>query len=320
MPVEVWDAIRPHLKQVQSVDFTGGGEPLLQPRLTQWVEDAKVAGCETGILTNGLILTRETSHRLISAGLDWICVSIDAADKAEYERIRIGSDFEKVCANLANIAAIRSDRTPRTMINFVMMASNVHQLEDMVRLAASLGVDQVNFRQCGVIRGEHGKGLGVFETTQTPQARRGQKALAKAQKLATSLGVQTTASSFSPNQRPVCEQDPRDSMFIRHDGSVAPCISLVNGGVTTFLGTEVTMPSVHYGRLPDDDLMALWDASPCTFYRERFRQRVREYEATFVESLLGDSLRTPERLHREALKRMAEAPEGCRVCHYLYGI
>jgi wyosine [tRNA(Phe)-imidazoG37] synthetase (radical SAM superfamily) len=30
---------------VTSVDFTGGGEPLLQPKLTGWIADAKAAGC-----------------------------------------------------------------------------------------------------------------------------------------------------------------------------------------------------------------------------------------------------------------------------------
>jgi hypothetical protein len=88
-----------------------------------------------------------------------------------------------------------------------------------------------------------------------------------------------------------------------------------------FLGTEVTMPSVHYGRLPKDDLVELWDNNPtCILYRERFRQRVREYEAAFMNGLISDSLRTQERLHQEAVTRLAEAPEGCRVCHYLYGI
>lgn len=320
MPAEIWDAIRPCLRQVQSVDFTGGGEPLLQPLLAQWTEDAKSAGCETGILTNGLLLTEEIAERLVSAGLDWICVSIDGADKAEYERIRVGSNFDTVCDHLANIGRIRSRGIPKTMINFVMMSGNVHQLESIVRLAAELGVDQVNFKQCEVIRGEHGKGHGVFRGEATAETRRLRKAFSRAQKLAHSLGVQTTASSFLPTQRPVCEQDPRDSMFVRHDGLVAPCISLANGGVTTFLGREVYMPSVSYGKIPEDNLPELWDTPACKFYRERFEQRVKVYEETFLQGLIGDSLHTPQRLHESALKKMDEAPEGCRVCHYLYGI
>ena len=36
MSDEVWAAIRPYLSEVNSVDFTGGGEPLLQPKLEEW--------------------------------------------------------------------------------------------------------------------------------------------------------------------------------------------------------------------------------------------------------------------------------------------
>jgi len=56
MQPEIWAAIRPHLPHVQSVDFTGGGEPLLQPRLVEWVSEANAAGCEQGVLTNGRLL------------------------------------------------------------------------------------------------------------------------------------------------------------------------------------------------------------------------------------------------------------------------
>ena len=51
----VWAAIRPYLSEVNSVDFTGGGEPLLQPKLEEWIAEAKNAGCETGFLSNGLL-------------------------------------------------------------------------------------------------------------------------------------------------------------------------------------------------------------------------------------------------------------------------
>ena len=320
MRQEVWESIRPHLKEVKSVDFTGGGEPLLQPRLAEWIGDAKSCGCETGVLTNGLLLNREMAKKLITAGLNWICVSIDGATKEEYERIRRGSSFEKVCENLAGVAKLRANETPMIMINFVMMSGNLHQLEHIVRLAAQLGVDQVNFKQCDVIRGEHGKGLSLFGPNETREIRRFQKALTAARRLAKKLNVRTTATSFTPTEKPVCEQDPTDSAFIRYDGTVAPCISLANGGPTTFLGRDATMPSVHYGSLPDKDLLDLWEAETCALFRERFRERLRAYEEAFLAGLTRGSGLTPERLQEEALKRMPKAPEGCTVCHYLHGI
>ena len=71
-------------------------------------------------------------------------------------------------------------------------------------------------------------------------------------------GVQPQAFIASlgiPRETPVCAQDPRDSLFIRYDGAVAPCINLAIGGATTFLGEDVFMPTVHYGHIPGKDLV-----------------------------------------------------------------
>jgi len=319
MSQEVWDAIRPHLPQVQSVDFSGGGEPLLQPGLEKWIREAKAAGCETGFLSNGLLLKKETARHMIDAGLDWICVSMDGANDQMYEEIRIGSNFQRVCENLSHLSKLRVGKRPKTMINFVLMNMNFHQAEEIVRLAARLGVDQVNFKQCDVIRGERGKGFGLFASEETKDVRTLEKALSKARKLAKKLNVKTTAFSFTPEERPVCEQDPRDSMFIRYDGLVAPCISLAYGGPTTFLGNDAIMPSVHYGHLPDDDLLELWENEACKFYRERFQNRAKAHEDAMMNSLMGGSSSRLETL-QAAKEAMSEAPEGCRVCHYLFDI
>lgn len=320
MPETVWRAIASHLPEVASVDFSGGGEPLLQPRLVEWLAEAKLHRCETGLLTNGLLLTRETAKELITTGIDWICVSLDGATAEVYESIRLGSNFDRVCDNLARVVELRRDRVPLLMINVVLMPMNVDQVEDMVRLAARLGVDQVNFKQCDVIRGELGKGLGLFARKESKELRGWQKRLARAHRLAKKLNVQTTAFSFIPTEQPVCAQDPRDSLFVGYDGTVAPCINLAMGGSTTFLGNEVTMPSVHYGRVPDEDLLSLWESVSCRFYRERFQQRVEKYNGSFLGSLARASWTSPDRLKEAAVKAMPDAPDGCKVCHYLYDV
>jgi hypothetical protein len=117
----------------------------------------------------------------------------------------------------------------------------------------------------------------------------------------------------------VCEQDPRDSVFIRYDGAVGPCINLAIGGPTTFLGKDVTMPVVHYGSLPDQDLLELWETETCKFYRERFAERVKAHEDTLMESLVGSSSNREKALEA-AREAMPEPAEGCKVCHYLYDI
>ena len=320
MSQEVWEAIRPHLSNVKSIDFTGGGEPLLQPRLEKWVAEARSAGCETGLLSNGLLLGEDRLKGLLDAGLDWICISMDGATADVYNKIRIGSNFDRVCENVGRIAALRSGNMPKSMINFVLMEMNFHQVEDILRLAASLGVDQVNFKQCDVIRGGEGKGLGLFGPKETREIKQLQKSLEKAMRLAKKLNLQTTNFAFTPQEQPVCEQDPRDSIFIRYDGTVAPCINLAIGGTTTFLGKEVTMPSVHYGRLTDADLLKLWHTETCRFYRQLFQKRVEKYEGTIVNRLIDASGSSRERTLQIARESMPDPPKGCNVCHYLYDI
>jgi MoaA/NifB/PqqE/SkfB family radical SAM enzyme len=320
MTHSVWQAIRPYLSEAQSIDFTGGGEPLLQPRLAEWIAEAKAAGCQTGFLSNGLLLNKETLKKILDAGIDWICISMDGATAEMYSKIRVGSNFDRVCENVANIARLRNDNVPQTMINFVLMDINFQQMEEIVRLAARLGVDQVNFKQCDVMRGEAGKGFGLFNAKETKQIRQLAKSMDKARRLAKKLNVATTASAFTPQELPVCEQDPRDSLFIGFDGTVAPCINLALGGPTTFLGQEVTLPSAHYGRLPDDDLMDIWQSEICQFYRERFKQRVEKHDNIIINGLLSGSGGNRLKALKEAREAMPEPPRGCNVCHYLYDI
>ncbi len=320
MSQKVWQAIQPYLSEAQSVDFTGGGEPLLQPRLAQWIAEAKAAGCETGFLSNGLLLNAEKLEKILAAGINWICISMDGATAEIYNKIRAGSNFERVCQNVGNIARLRKNNLPKTMINFVLMKMNFHQMEDIVRVAGRLGVDQVNFKQCDVIRDQAGKGLGLFAPEETAEIRKLKKSLAKAVRLAKKLKIQTTASPFTPRELPVCDQDPRDSIFIGYDGTVAPCISLALGGTTTFLGKQATMSSVHYGRLPEDDLMDLWQTNTCRLYRQRFEERVRIHEDTIVRNIFESGGSGREKIFQSAREAMPEPPGGCNVCHYLYDI
>ena len=154
-----------------------------------------------------------------------------------------GADFRQVCRQIQFLANRKSGHCPLILINFVIMQSNFHQLELMIRLADRLGADQINFKQCDVIRGEHGKNLGLFGKEESDQIKELQTAIKKASKLAKKLGVTMTSFSFLPEEQPICDQDQRTSVFIKYDGSVAPCINLANGGPSTFLGSNAFFPN-----------------------------------------------------------------------------
>ena len=320
MSPAVWEGLVPHLNEVRSVDFTGGGEPLLQPQLIDWIGQAKQAGCDAGFLTNGMLLDERISDRLLDIGLNWIGFSIDGADRQTYGMIRRGANFDILCSNIKYLSDKRIDQMPMVMINFVIMRSNYHHLEKIIRLARELGVDQVNFKQCDVIRGEHGKGHGLFEVCDSKQVRQLQKALTKAARLGRKLGIRTTSYSFVPEELSVCDQDPRDSLFIRYDGTVAPCINLAFGGPSSFLGEDIVFPHFSYGRLPNDDLLDIWESEEARFHRRSFCQRVKAHDAALGAADLGHDIIKLKEAFKQAIEAMPPAPEGCRKCHYLYDI
>ncbi len=320
MHPSVWHALRPSLQDVVEIDFSGGGEPLLHPSLSEWIAEAKRAGCRAGFLTNGTLLDEPTASRMLQAGVDWIAFSADGASAETFESIRRGADFTTFCDNVRRLTRMRVGKIPRVMFNVVMMPSNIAELEPIVRWAADLQVDQVNFKQCDVVRSGAERHFGLFASKADREVRRNEKALKKARKLARKLKIETTAFAFVPDELPVCDQDPRHSVFIRYDGRVAPCINLAIGGPSRFLGEDVDMPVVHYGRLPEDDLASLWTTDSCRFYRTRFEARAKAHDGELARSNFEPSLIKLQEVLAKAREAMPEAPPGCRTCHYLYDI
>ena len=72
---------------------TGGGEPMLHPRMVEMIEYAKAQGARVWLNTNGSLFgpkpaQRRKLDRLIRAGIDLIEFSMDAGDAETYERVR----------------------------------------------------------------------------------------------------------------------------------------------------------------------------------------------------------------------------------------
>ncbi len=96
------------------------------------------------------------------AGLDWIGFSQDGATAEVYEAIRPGTGLIRVCTGINDISRLKRNGRPRVILNFVMRTVNIHQLADLVRLAANLGVDRINFKQRDVIRAVNREAPGLF--------------------------------------------------------------------------------------------------------------------------------------------------------------
>jgi radical SAM protein with 4Fe4S-binding SPASM domain len=96
--------------------------------------------------TNGVLLNEKRIDRIIRSGMHQISISIDAATKQTYERIRVGSDFDRLLSNIRALNEAKrlvGSRHPHLNFNFVLMRSNVHELPALIQLAHRLGVRSV---------------------------------------------------------------------------------------------------------------------------------------------------------------------------------
>jgi MoaA/NifB/PqqE/SkfB family radical SAM enzyme len=105
-------------------------EPLLRPDLPAILKYAKGLGLVTSLITNGRLL-RHRAHEL--RDLDYLSISLDGIRC--YQELR-GADYEEV---LAGIKAAQHNGHA-ILLNCVIGGKNTEELEDLVRLAESLGV------------------------------------------------------------------------------------------------------------------------------------------------------------------------------------
>jgi len=117
------------------------GEPLLSD-FDLVLERALAHGVRVDVVTNGTELT-EALYRTAAPAFDHVNVSIDSHLPDVYERIRVGSRFERVDRNLRAITAARGARPDGVLLSLsaVVMRSTLPHFDGLVRYARELGVD-----------------------------------------------------------------------------------------------------------------------------------------------------------------------------------
>ncbi len=318
MDWKTFEAVARYFGEAEEVDLTGGGEPLLHPRLEEMVRTVKSAGCVAGFSTNATLLFPDRAEGFLEAGLDWIAYSIDGATPATYEKIRVGASFEKVMKNIAGVQQLkerRRSKKPKTMLFFVMMKENVQELPAMVKLAKSMGIDQIVAKNLDVILKEGDDERRIFknrgEGEVDPSVSR---AVAEAKREARDLKIGLRVYELSPTEKPICEQSPLKTLFVAWDGSVSPCINLSYIQDRCYEGKWQRFPIVRFGNVATEPLDAIWKKPEYRNFRKLLQERGKDDSGSLTESLLPDLCEYRER------RCSSGPPQGCGVCYYLYGI
>jgi MoaA/NifB/PqqE/SkfB family radical SAM enzyme len=153
-----WDIFESMINELSSMHtkedilLTGGGEPLLHPRLIDMVRLIKEKNMHIILFSNGILLKNDTAEQLVDLGLDKLYWSIHSASPQTWYAQHPGSSmeaFDTVMAQMRHLLKYRKEKKQKNPVIVyvnVLSAVNVHEIMDIVDNAIELGVDELRLQ------------------------------------------------------------------------------------------------------------------------------------------------------------------------------
>lgn len=122
------------------------GEPLLHPKIIDFIKCTKNAGLKCGFSTNASLLTKDIGKKLIEVEMDKIVLCLDGNSKESYEKVRNGGNFEVVKENIKNFLEMKGNLKPQASLQFVKNKYNTHEIEDYKKEWIGKGADMIDIK------------------------------------------------------------------------------------------------------------------------------------------------------------------------------
>lgn len=251
-------AILDQFSRLLNVTLQGMGEPLLNKRLVDMLEECERRGVAPMIVSNGSVYTGNIASRLASLRRTTIVFSMDGATAETFEAIRINGRFESVVANIEALVRRRGgDVWPRIELRTVATLRNVHELPGIVRLAKRLNVDRLTI---STRLSDWGKADMQERTAPIDVSRNGSRTdrlLGKAMEVATALDVPMEMKHGEEYSAANPCPWPWSSAYVAANGDVVPCCRIADASV------------VKMGNLHDEPFSKIWNNDKYRALRRR---------------------------------------------------
>jgi len=142
---ELFARLVPALPHIEVLVLNGVGEPLLNPHLEPFIRKAKTEMASSGWIgfqSNGLMMTHPRAESLVDAGLDRVCLSIDAISPEQFKNMREGGEVDEIDMALSALRSAKKQcNRPdvKVGIEFVAMKNNIKGLPETLEWSASRG-------------------------------------------------------------------------------------------------------------------------------------------------------------------------------------
>lgn len=134
------------LESAEELMVGGSGESFLSKHYKSVIYEGAGKRKNIVIMTNGTLFTPEEWKRL-EGKYEHIgfMVSIDAATKDTYEKVRCGGNFDKLMSNMDFLSNLRKENRVHSIIAImIVQKANYKEIPDFIRWAKDKGFDRVN--------------------------------------------------------------------------------------------------------------------------------------------------------------------------------
>jgi len=135
---------RVEASSLRTIIFSGFGEPLLHPRLPQYISQLKeVFPGVIQVNTNAALLSRDLARDLVASGLDNLNVSYNGPEREDYETVMRGMSFKTLEENIADFIQARGKRAKPRLSLQSSMPEVMKTKKRLMRIASMLNVERV---------------------------------------------------------------------------------------------------------------------------------------------------------------------------------
>ena len=136
---------------VKAINWTGGGEPTVNPGLADAIKLAGSAGIRMGIFTNGTLLHKWNLMETMVDNMTWVRFSIDAGTKETYNSIRRAKpnqDWDRMVENLTSLIEINKNKGNKIDIGvgFVITPDTYKEIVDFAKFFSQFDLTYCQFK------------------------------------------------------------------------------------------------------------------------------------------------------------------------------
>jgi len=255
LPFEILQDI---VRQAKALGLSGvkltGGEPLMHPDILRILRFIRQEDLALTIESNGVLCTPELAREIALGKSSFISISLDGADAETNEWIRgVPGSFNAAVQGIKTLV----EAGVRPQIILTIMKKNRHQVEDIIRLAESLGAGSVKYNvMMPCARGEemHKRGEAVSMEELVEIGRRVENEL--------SLGTSLRLVYHHP-----AAFRPLGKMYGENRDGCSSCgifgiLGVLSDGSYALCGIGEQVPELVFGHASKDKLADIWNNTP----------------------------------------------------------